>query len=178
MANPSVSFLSVIVEPEYPWQVLDDEPIHAPCKLGQIFKFSKLVAKAKSDEKLIVICAGRNPEILTSCAALIGSYMILCESCSVQEVLNIFDDMSALLATPNRMQATSSICRFEIVGKRSITREVSDGSTSSTKIPIRERPLIWTNTFITTTQRTDTFTFWFRLGCWCRVVLLMFLQIH
>ena len=58
----------------------------SPSKLGHIHWFCEMVLQAKDDDSRLVLCTGPDHEKITSCALLIGGYLILCEDYTPEQV--------------------------------------------------------------------------------------------
>ena len=75
------------------------EDSHYPCKLGQIYWFCNMISQTASDlsTRRVVICAdGEDADMITTCAMLLGSYMILCKCESLENVTCTFFPISTL----------------------------------------------------------------------------------
>jgi hypothetical protein len=79
-------FIKVAKEAKHSGSVL-----YAPCKLGQLYWFCEMMRLVKEDGKQsVVVCAGKTPEMITTCAQLMGSFLILCKGLSADEVSEVF----------------------------------------------------------------------------------------
>ncbi len=67
-----------------------------PSGLGGLHNVCQSIADAKHDNpgKHIVVCSGRDVEMMTRCALLLGGYFILCESFTVSDVTDMFLPLS------------------------------------------------------------------------------------
>jgi hypothetical protein len=79
-------FIKVAKEAKHSGTVL-----YAPCKLGQLYWFCEMMRLVREDgEQSVIVCAGKAPEMITTCAQLMGSFLILCKGLSADEVSEMF----------------------------------------------------------------------------------------
>ena len=64
----------------------------APNTLGHIHAFSQCIIDASYDNpgKRLIICAGRDPEMVTRCALLVGGFLIICNRVALADVVDMF----------------------------------------------------------------------------------------
>jgi hypothetical protein len=91
-AGTLTQFVKVTKESKYCESLL-----FAPCKLGQLYWFCEMLQLMREDgqDLPIVLCAGRSPEMITTCAQLMGSFLILFENFTADAVCDVFRPLSA-----------------------------------------------------------------------------------
>ena len=74
-----------------------DTLVYAPCKLGQLYWFCEMLNLMHEDgqDSPIVVCAGQAPEMITTCAQLMGSFLILFKNLAADEVCDAFRPLSS-----------------------------------------------------------------------------------
>ena len=89
------TFLQPEIEQPQSWEKWDGEYFNAPSKLGHVYWFCTMLTQAKTDGKELVVCTGCGGEMITTCALLMGCYLVLCEKEPVQDVIAAFQSIES-----------------------------------------------------------------------------------
>ena len=76
-----------------------DSSILDPCRIGHMYWFHKLISELNRDGQEVVICCCNDPEVLTLCAVLTGSLLILLDGEPAKLVEERFSPIASRLLT-------------------------------------------------------------------------------